>query len=63
MNSKLSIIGAGIGGLTLALTLKQAGFPFTVYESAPEIKPVGAGIVMANNALRIFEKLGIWKKI
>lgn len=59
----MAIIGAGIGGLTLALALKQAGLPFTVYESAPEINPVGAGIVMANNAMQIFEKLGIKEKI
>jgi len=38
VTQKIAIIGAGIGGLTLALTLKQAGFPFTVYESTPEIK-------------------------
>lgn len=63
MNLKIAIIGAGIGGLTLALALKHAGFSFTVFESAPEIKPVGAGIVMAKNAMQIFEKLGIKEKI
>lgn len=60
---KIAIIGGGIGGLTTALALKQNGQEVTVYESATEIKPVGAGIVMANNAMQVFDKLGIRKKI
>lgn len=60
---RIAIIGAGIGGLTAALAFKQKGFNVTVYESATEIKPVGAGIGIANNAMQIFKKLGIHKKI
>ncbi|MEG1026017.1 MAG: FAD-dependent monooxygenase [Flavobacterium sp.] len=60
---KIAIIGAGIGGLTAALAFKQKGFNVTVYESAAEIKPIGAGIGIANNAMQIFKKLGIHKKI
>ena len=60
---RIAIIGAGIGGLTTALAFKQKGFDVTVYESAAEIKPVGAGIGIANNAMQIFKKLGIHKKI
>ena len=63
MNEPITIIGAGIGGLTTALALKQAGFEVVVYESAPAIKPVGAGIVMAGNAMQIFHNLGIREKI
>jgi 2-polyprenyl-6-methoxyphenol hydroxylase-like FAD-dependent oxidoreductase len=59
MEKLVTIIGAGIGGLTTALTLQQKGFQVTVYESASEIKPVGAGIIMASNAMQIFQKLGI----
>lgn len=59
----LSIIGAGIGGLTTALVLKERGFDATIYESAEAIKPVGGGIMMANNAMQIFKKLGIHNKI
>ncbi|UFH32637.1 FAD-dependent monooxygenase [Chryseobacterium sp. C-71] len=59
----ISIIGAGIGGLTLGNILKQQNLDFTIYESAPEIKPVGAGIMMAVNAMQIFEKLGLKEKI
>lgn len=62
MNS-ISIIGAGIGGLTLGNVLKQLQYDFTIYESAPEIKPVGAGIMMAVNAMQVFDRLGLKEKI
>lgn len=63
MKAKVTIIGAGIGGLTTALTLKQKGLDVEVFEGSAEIKPVGAGINMANNAMQVFEKLGIHRKI
>lgn len=62
MNS-ISIIGAGIGGLTLANILKKQNLEFTLYESAPEIKPVGSGIMMAINAMQIFDTLGLKEQI
>jgi 2-polyprenyl-6-methoxyphenol hydroxylase-like FAD-dependent oxidoreductase len=62
MNS-ISIVGAGIGGLTLGNILKQQNIDFTLYESAPEIKPLGAGIMMAVNAMQVFDKLGLKEKI
>lgn len=61
--NQISIIGAGIGGLTLGNILKQHDLDFTIYESASEIKPVGAGIMMAVNAMQIFDKLGLKEKI
>jgi 2-polyprenyl-6-methoxyphenol hydroxylase-like FAD-dependent oxidoreductase len=63
MAMKIAIIGGGIGGLTTALALKQSGKEVVVYESASEIKPVGAGIVMANNAMQVFKELGVSHKI
>jgi len=63
MKDTITIIGAGIGGLTTALTLQQKGFRFSVYESAAEIKPVGAGIILANNAMQIMQKLGLQGKL
>lgn len=59
----ISIIGAGIGGLTMGLILKQSGLKFNLYERASEIKPIGAGIVIANNAMQIFKKMEISDKI
>ncbi len=58
----ISIIGGGIGGLTLGNVLKQHNIDFKIYEGAPEIKPVGAGIAMAGNAMQIFDKLGLKEK-
>lgn len=63
MKETVDIIGAGIGGLTTALTLKQKGVTVNVYESSAEIKLVGAGIILANNAMQIFKKLGVQHKI
>ena len=63
MAETVNIIGAGIGGLTTALTLKQKGLNVNIFESSVEIKPVGAGIILANNAMQVFQKLGIQNQI
>jgi 2-polyprenyl-6-methoxyphenol hydroxylase-like FAD-dependent oxidoreductase len=53
------VIGAGIGGLTAALALKQAGWDVAVYEKAPELREVGAGITLWTNAVKVLRKLGV----
>ena len=53
------VIGAGIGGLSLALALKQRGLSCRVYESVPEIKPLGVGISLLPHAMREFSALGL----
>ena len=57
------IIGGGIGGLTAAIALRQRGIAVTVYEAAPELKSVGAGIIMATNAMIVLQRLGLAEKI
>lgn len=55
----IAIIGGGIGGLTTALVLKQQNIPFVLYEAASEIRAIGAGILLANNAMQVFKQLYI----
>lgn len=57
------IIGGGIAGLTAAIALKKAGHEVEVYESAPSFKPVGAGLLLAGNAIKAYEYLGISDEI
>lgn len=59
MPLKIAIIGAGIGGLTAALSLRRAGFDVEVYEQAAELTEVGGGINMGPNAARILYRLGL----
>jgi 2-polyprenyl-6-methoxyphenol hydroxylase-like FAD-dependent oxidoreductase len=56
---KVLIIGGGIGGLTAALALSKAGHAVTVAERTDAFSPVGAGIVLAPNAARLIEALGV----
>src|SRR5206468_898082 len=56
---RVAVIGGGIGGLTAALSLRQAGFEVDVYEQAPELTQIGGGINMGPNAARILRRLGI----
>ena len=60
---KVDIIGAGIGGLTTAIALKQKGIQVRVFEQAKSFKPIGAGIVLAINAMQVFAKLGLKEEI
>ncbi len=57
------VIGGGIGGLTTAIALEKRGYKVEVYESAPEFRPVGAGLGLAANAVKAFGHLGIMEKV
>lgn len=60
---KVTIIGGGIGGLTTALSLHQAGFEVKVFESVKEIKPLGVGINALPHCVRVLTNLGLQEKI
>ncbi len=53
------IAGAGIGGLTLALSLHAVGMDVKVFEAVKEIKPLGVGINLQPHAVRELEALGL----
>jgi 2-polyprenyl-6-methoxyphenol hydroxylase-like FAD-dependent oxidoreductase len=57
------IVGGGIAGLTVALCLEQRGIQARVYESAPELRPVGVGISLLPNGARELEALGLLDQI
>ncbi len=63
MDTTINIIGAGIGGLTTAIALEQKGFKTRIFEQAETIKPIGSGIILANNAMQVYTKLGFNKII
>lgn len=58
-NSDILIIGGGIGGLTMALSLHARGLPCRVFEGASEFKPLGVGINMMPHAIRVLSSLGL----
>jgi 5-methylphenazine-1-carboxylate 1-monooxygenase len=57
------IIGAGIGGLTLALCLHKRGIPARVFEAAPEIRPIGAGLNLLPHAVAEMADLGLAEEL
>lgn len=58
-NMEVLVIGAGIGGLTMALALHQAGIACRLFEAAPAFKPLGVGLNLLPHAVKELDKLGI----
>jgi len=64
VNSDIAIVGAGIGGLTLALALAQSGVSrVQLYERRTKAHELGAGIQLGPNATRILISLGLEKEL
>ncbi|SMO37472.1 FAD-dependent oxidoreductase [Paracoccus laeviglucosivorans] len=59
----ISIIGAGVAGLTAACALAQRGAHVTVLERAPALQDVGAGLQLSPNAIRVMDALGLWPRL
>jgi salicylate hydroxylase len=53
------VIGGGIGGLTAALALLRRGLDVAVYEQAPVLREVGAGVQIGSNGTRVLYALGL----
>lgn len=60
--TRIAIIGAGIAGLTLAIALnefdKERRYVIDIYETAPELSEIGAGIMMYPKTLHVMEEIG-----
>ncbi|KAF9414848.1 hypothetical protein BGZ94_000268 [Podila epigama] len=58
---RVLIIGAGIGGLMLAILLQAGGIPYEIIERANEVKPLGSGLTLGSNVKALFKQLGIYQ--
>lgn len=59
MSNLVLVAGGGIGGLTAAIALRRAGFGVRLFERAPEIREVGAGINIQSNAILALRRLSL----
>ncbi|ODN41822.1 FAD-dependent monooxygenase [Piscirickettsia litoralis] len=62
-NKKVLVAGAGIGGLTAAACLLQAGYDVEIYEAASELAEIGAGIQISANAAKVLHHLGLAEEL
>lgn len=58
-DTRINIVGGGIGGLTCALALRHYGFSVTLFEQSASFSDVGAGITLGPNASRVLIALGL----
>jgi glycine/D-amino acid oxidase-like deaminating enzyme len=63
MGPKIAIIGGGIGGLTAAVALARKGLAAEVYEQAPALEEVAAGVGPWPNAMTALEPIGLSGKV
>lgn len=63
MGGQIIVVGAGIGGLTLTLALLRRGLDVVVYEQAPELAGIGAGIQASPNGTHVLSELGVLDEI
>jgi 2-polyprenyl-6-methoxyphenol hydroxylase-like FAD-dependent oxidoreductase len=55
----IAIVGAGMGGLAVAATLRQAGFDVQIFEQATRFGRIGAGIQMMPNSMKVLRGIGV----
>ncbi|KAG0372896.1 hypothetical protein BGX24_012438 [Mortierella sp. AD032] len=57
------ISGAGLAGLFLGILLDKAGIPYSIYERAAAIKPIGAIMCLSPNILTAFDQFGLYEQL
>ncbi|KAF9282291.1 hypothetical protein BGZ68_006077 [Mortierella alpina] len=57
---KVLIVGAGLGGVTLAILLEKAGVPYEVFERAAAVKPLGSALHIGPKLHPLFEQIGVY---
>ena len=62
-NLKVVVIGAGIGGLTAGIALRQVGYAVEIYDKVSELRPAGAGISLWSNGVKVLNRLGLGRAI
>ncbi|MYR05513.1 NAD(P)-binding protein [Gordonia sp. SID5947] len=55
MSKRIAVVGAGIGGLTLAIDLQRKGMDVQIYEQTSVLREVGAAVALSANATRFYE--------
>jgi salicylate hydroxylase len=60
---RIAVVGAGIGGLTLAIALRRAGIDVDLYEQTAELREVGAAVALSANGTRFFEQFGLTPRL
>ena len=60
---RIAVIGAGIGGLTLAIALRRHGIAADIYEQTAELREVGAAVALSANGTRFFEQFGLGSRL
>ena len=60
---RIAIIGAGMGGLAAAATLRRIGIDVIVYEQAARFTRLGAGIQQGPNAVKVHRRLGLEERL